>query len=115
MQSDVENEFIDEPEEDSHLSSDGEDLPARTSERDQLIIIQTGRVINGRTFAVNIIRFDLFITDEIVHEIIQWTTGEIAVKRHITMISATYRDTNATEFRALNGVLKLSTAMKDDL
>lgn len=87
---------------------------------------------HGRTSAVNIVRtnrgptrmcrnvyepglcFDLFITDEIVEEIVQWTNVEIAVKRQNTMTSATFRDTNSTEFRALIGILTLSAAMKDN-
>ncbi|GBP44067.1 hypothetical protein EVAR_85221_1 [Eumeta japonica] len=96
----------------------------------------------GRTSAINIVRtargptrmcknlydpvlcFNLFMTDEMVLEIVRWTNAEIHLKHNekdgrerertekASKISATFRDTNETEIRAFIGVLTLSAAMK---
>lgn len=70
--------------------------------------------------------FNLFITDEIVSEIMKWTNIEISLKRmekedkdketgnETTTFSATFRDTNEAEIRAFIGILTLSAAMKDN-
>lgn len=86
----------------------------------------------GRISAINIIRtnrgparmcrnicdpilcFNLFVTDEIVDEIVRWTNVEISVKRRDTMTKATFRDTSVTEVRALLGILTMSAALKDN-
>nr|ADV17599.1 transposase [Agrotis ipsilon] len=87
----------------------------------------------GRTSAINIIRtnrgptrmcrnivdpllcFQLFITDEIIHEIVKWTNVEMIVKRqNLIDISASYRDTNTMEMWALVGILTLTAVMKDN-
>ncbi|CAK1596514.1 unnamed protein product [Parnassius mnemosyne] len=86
----------------------------------------------GRTSAINIIRtsrgptrmcrnicdpilcFNLFVTDEIVDEVVRWTNVEISVKRRDNMIKATFRDTSVTEVQALFAILTLSAAMKDN-
>lgn len=70
--------------------------------------------------------FNLFITDEIVSEIDRWTNVEISLKRleketrdrergMETQFSATFKDTNKVEIRALIGILTLFAAMKDNL
>lgn len=87
---------------------------------------------HGKTSSVNIIRairgptrmcrnifdpllcFDLFVTDEILNEFVQWTNVEISLKRRDNTATATFRDTNPTEMRALIGILTLSAAMKDN-
>lgn len=87
---------------------------------------------SGRTSAINIVRtnrgpsrmcrnifdpflcFQLFITDEIIEEVVQWTNVEMSRKRTDSMISSTFRNTNPTEIRALIGILTLSAAMKDN-
>ncbi|CAB3225498.1 unnamed protein product [Arctia plantaginis] len=87
----------------------------------------------GRTSAINIIRtnrgptrmcrnvfdpllcFQLFITDEIVDEIVKWTNVEMIIKRqNLKEISASYRDTNAMEVWSLIGILTLTAVMKDN-
>lgn len=87
----------------------------------------------GRTSAINIIRtnrgptrmcrnvfdpllcFQLFITDEIVDEIVKWTNVEMIIKRqNLKEISASYRDTNAMEVWALIGIFTLTAVMKDN-
>ncbi|CAK1579834.1 unnamed protein product [Parnassius mnemosyne] len=86
----------------------------------------------GSTSAINIIRtsrgptrmcrnicdpilcFNLFVTDEIVDEVVRWTNVEISVKRRDNMIKATFRDTSVTEVQALFAILTLSAAMKDN-
>lgn len=85
-----------------------------------------------RTSAINIVRcnrgpsrmcrnifepllcFELFITDEIIQELVQWTNVEISKKRTDSMTSATFADTNPTEIKAFIGILTLSAAMKDN-
>lgn len=101
----------------------------------------------GRTANINIVRtsrgptrmckniyepalcFQLFITDEIINEIVRWTNAEISRKRtdkeakfrliaenqnKTYSFSATFRDTVDIEIRALIGILVLSSAMKDN-
>lgn len=112
--------------------------PAATTERDQRIIRPTGRV---RTYTagpllrvkvkeepltsilyeqveVQRVCVEIFLnqknvqeTGEIVQKILQRTNVEIVVKHHSSMMSATFKDTNAIVLRALIGVLTLSTAM----
>ncbi|CAB3250201.1 unnamed protein product [Arctia plantaginis] len=85
-----------------------------------------------RTSAINIVRcsrgpsrmcrnifepllcFELFITDEIIQELVQWTNVEMLKKRTDSMTSATFADTNPTEIKAVIGILTLSAAMKDN-
>lgn len=87
---------------------------------------------HGKTSAVNIIRanlcpirkcrnifdpllcFDLFVTDEILREIVKWTNVQISLKRRDNMTTATFENTNSTEIRALIAILTLSAAMKDN-
>lgn len=86
----------------------------------------------GRISAINIVRtsrgptrmcrnifdpilcFNLFVTDEIVEEIVRWTNVEISIKRKDNMTKATFKDTSSSEVRALFGILTLSAAMKDN-
>lgn len=86
----------------------------------------------GRISALNIIRsqrgprrmcrnlyealhcFNIFFTDEIIAEIVKWTNAEISLRRKETMISATFRDTNDTEIRALIGILVMTAVRKDN-
>ncbi|XP_022825805.1 uncharacterized protein LOC111355922 isoform X1 [Spodoptera litura] len=59
--------------------------------------------------------FNLFITDEIVSEIVKWTNVEMSSKRqNKRKISATERDTTNLEIRAFIGILVLTAAMKDN-
>ncbi|XP_055920499.1 piggyBac transposable element-derived protein 4-like [Eupeodes corollae] len=87
---------------------------------------------HGRTSAINIVRsnrgptrmyrnildpllcFHLFITDDIIQELVRWTNVEISIKRSDSMTSPTFRDTNPTELKAFIGILTLSAAMKDN-
>lgn len=86
----------------------------------------------ARTSAMNIVRsargptrmcknivdpilcFDLFITEEIVVEIVKWTNVEISIKRRENMTTATFANTCVREIRALFGVLVLTAVMKDN-
>lgn len=58
--------------------------------------------------------FNVFFTDEIISEIVQWTNAEIFITRWDDMTAATFRDTNGIEIRALIGILTLSAALKDN-
>lgn len=58
--------------------------------------------------------FELFITDEIIQELVQWTNVEISKKITDSMTSATFADTNPTKIKAFIGILTLSAAMKDN-
>lgn len=87
---------------------------------------------SGRTSAINIVRstrgpsrmcrnifepvrcLELFITDEIIEELVQWTNVEMSKKRTDSMTTSTFRDTNPTELKAFIGILTLSAAMKDN-
>jgi hypothetical protein len=133
VQSDVEDEYIEEESIDAsneNVLQPGSPEPSGSSERDQRIIVPSSRVIrgknrycwsttkdrtHGRTSAINIVRtargptrlcrniddpvlcFNLFITDEIIEEIVQWTNIEISSKRSASMTKATFRDTCTTE------------------
>lgn len=57
--------------------------------------------------------FNMFFTDLIISEIVQWTNVEISLNCKNGMTSATFVDTNAYEIRALIGLLALSAALKD--
>lgn len=58
--------------------------------------------------------FDMFITDDIINEIVLWTNVEISLKRRENMTNATFKNTNSVEIRALIGILSLSAAMRDN-
>ncbi|CAK1595083.1 unnamed protein product [Parnassius mnemosyne] len=57
--------------------------------------------------------FDLFITEDIVGEIVRWTNVEISRKRPSVNTHATCRDTCSIEVRAYFGILTLTAAIKD--
>lgn len=98
---------------------------------------------HGRTSAINIVRsargptrmcrniydpllcFNLFVTDDILSEIVRWTNEEISLKCRNkeakdreagkeVKFSATFRETSEIEVRALIGILTLCAAMKDN-
>lgn len=56
----------------------------------------------------------MFFTDEIISEILQWTNVEIYINRRSDQTSATFRDTNSYEIRALIGILTLTAALADN-
>ncbi|CAK1594957.1 unnamed protein product [Parnassius mnemosyne] len=58
--------------------------------------------------------FDLFITEDIVGEIVKWTNVEISRKRPPVNTHATCRDTCSIEVRTYFGILTLTAAMKDN-
>ncbi|XP_060809050.1 piggyBac transposable element-derived protein 4-like [Amyelois transitella] len=59
--------------------------------------------------------FEKFFTDELFEEIVKWTNVEINVKRSsYESITATQKDTNVLEIKALVGTLILSAALKDN-
>lgn len=87
--------------------------------------------ISHRTPAMNIVRtlggpasmcknvfnpvqiFNLFITDEILSEIVKWTNVEMISKRQkVGKITATHRDVTDLEIRAFIGLLTLTAVMK---
>ncbi|XP_067624247.1 piggyBac transposable element-derived protein 4-like [Eurosta solidaginis] len=89
--------------------------------------------LSHRTKAMNIVRasrgpasacknifdpthiFNLFITDEILNEIVKWTNVEMITKRqNISKTTATYKDTQYLEIRAFIGILTLTAVMKDN-
>ncbi|GBP63866.1 PiggyBac transposable element-derived protein 4 [Eumeta japonica] len=166
MQSDTEDELVDEIVEPSDCPSDVSESNQSAASNTNVIPSMDARIVTpsqrtlrgknkycwatskgqsrGRTSAINIVRtargptrmcknlydpvlcFNLFMTDEMVLEIVRWTNAEIYLKRNekdgrerertekASKISATFRDTNETEIRAFTGVLTLSAAMKDD-
>lgn len=67
-----------------------------------------------RNISEPLLCFELFITDEIIQELVQWTNVEISKKRTEQMTSLTFADTNAFEIKAFIGILTLSAAMKDN-
>lgn len=86
----------------------------------------------GRTAAINIVRsnrgpsricsnvfeplgcLQLFNTEGLIQEIVQWTNVEISKKHSNAMARLTFADTFATEFEAFLGLLTLSGAMKNN-
>lgn len=59
--------------------------------------------------------FYLFITDEILSEIVKWTNVEMISKRQkVEKITATHRDVTDLEIRAFIGLLTLTAVMKDN-
>lgn len=58
--------------------------------------------------------FQLFITEEIVEEIVLWTNREILLRRSTNSATVTFSTTCASEIRALIGILTLTAAMKDN-
>ncbi|GBP23607.1 PiggyBac transposable element-derived protein 4 [Eumeta japonica] len=144
VQSDFEDEYIDEVIEespnDTSTTSENQRHDHRIVIPPQRVIRGKNRHVwatskgqsSGRTTAINIVRsnrgpsrmcrnifeplgyFQLFITEEIIQEIVQWTNVEISNKRSDTMTSLTFADTNATEIESFIGLLTLSAAMKDN-
>ncbi|CAH2101191.1 unnamed protein product [Euphydryas editha] len=144
VQSDSEDEYIDEVIEESlnDTSTTSENLrhdhrivipPQRVIRGKNRHVWATSKgQSSGRTAAINIVRsnrgpsrmcryvfeplgcLQLFITEEIIQEIVQWTNVEISKKHSDTMTSLTFADTNATEIEAFIGLLTLSAAMKDN-
>lgn len=59
--------------------------------------------------------FDLFITEEIISEILKWTIIEMISKRqNLGKITATHKYTTDLEIRAFIGLLTLTAVMKDN-
>lgn len=59
--------------------------------------------------------FRLFITDEIISEIVKWTNVEMISKRQkVGKITATHRDVTDLEIHAFIGLLTLTAVMKDN-
>lgn len=59
--------------------------------------------------------FSSFITEDMVNLIVTYTNAEIALKsKKYKNVTATQRPTDASEVRALIGILTLTTAMKDN-
>ena len=59
--------------------------------------------------------FNLFITNEVISEIVKWTNVEMISKRQkVVKITATHRDTTDLEIRAFIGLLTLTAFMKDN-
>lgn len=57
--------------------------------------------------------FNLFITDEILSKIVNWTNVEMVSKRQkVGKITATHRDVTVLEIRAFIGLLTLTAVMK---
>uniref|UniRef100_A0A0K8W812 PiggyBac transposable element-derived protein 4 n=1 Tax=Bactrocera latifrons TaxID=174628 RepID=A0A0K8W812_BACLA len=58
--------------------------------------------------------FNIFFTDEIISEVVRWTNTEIIQNRSDDMTSATVKETNVDEIRALIGILTLTAVLKDN-
>ncbi|CAK1599714.1 unnamed protein product [Parnassius mnemosyne] len=59
--------------------------------------------------------FELFITDEILDEIVKWTNAEIIIKQqNYATLRSTQQPTDKCEIRALIGIFIISAVLKDN-
>lgn len=133
VQSDVEDEIVDilKPDENiPPIHENPQELENLTTSSDSRII--TVSQPTGRISSMNIVRtargpareckslynpiscFDIFFNTEIISEIVQWTNAEMSINRSEDMTTATFKDTNSEEIRALIGILTLSAALKNN-